>query len=109
MAYDEGLAERVRAELAGESGLSEKKMFGGIAFFLDGNMAVGVSGDQLMVRVGPARHEAALQRPHARVFDMSGRPMKGWIAVGAAGLGDDEALSTWVGEGAAFARTLPPK
>ena len=73
MAYDEGLAERIREELADEPGLVEKAMFGGVAFLLYGNMSVGIIVDDLMVRVGPAGHEAALQRPYTRVFDMTGR------------------------------------
>ena len=109
MAYDEGLAERIREELAGEPGLVEKTMFGGVAFLLDGNMAVGIIGDDLMVRVGPAAYEAALQRPYTRVFDMTGRPMKGWVVVESIGLEDDGAFTEWVREGVAFARSLPAK
>ena len=82
MAYDEGLAQRIRERLGAEPGVTEKRMFGGIAFLLHGNMAVGVSGDDLMVRVGPDRTDAALARPGTRLFDMTGRPMRGWILVG---------------------------
>ena len=109
MAFDEQLAERVRGQLAAEHGLAEKAMFGGVAFLLDGNMAVGLSGVELMVRVGPARSDAALARPHARPFDMTGRPMKGWILVGPAALEGERELADWVSEGVAFARSLPPK
>jgi TfoX/Sxy family transcriptional regulator of competence genes len=109
MAYDEALAERVRAQLAAEHGLAEKAMFGGIAFLLDGNMAVGLSGDDLMVRVGPEGSEQALAQPHTRPFDMTGRPMKGWILVGPDALRDDAALASWVSQGVDFARSLPPK
>lgn len=109
MAYDDGLAERVREALAVEPGLSEKAMFGGLAFLIDGNMAVGIIGDDLMVRVGPADYEAALLRPHARVFDMTGRPMRGWVLVESEGLEDDAAFAGWVGDGVRFARSLPPK
>jgi TfoX/Sxy family transcriptional regulator of competence genes len=109
VAYDEGLAERIREELGDEPGLVEKAMFGGVAFLLDGNMSVGIIGDDLLVRVGPAGYEAALQRPYARVFDMTGRPMKGWVVVESIGLEDDDAFTAWVREGVAFARSLPAK
>ena len=78
MAFDEELAARVREQVSRHPGWSEKRMFGGIAFLVDGNMAVGVSKDDLMVRVGPTAHADALSRPGARVFDMTGRPSPGW-------------------------------
>ena len=81
MAYDEGLAHRVREVLRDLPGLVEKKMFGGIGFLVHGNMACGVNGDELIVRVGPEGYQEALARPHARPFDMTGRPMKGWVWV----------------------------
>jgi hypothetical protein len=81
MAYDEDLAERIREQLTAEPGLTERAMFGGLAFLLDGNVAVGLSGGELMVRVGADGSGDALARPHARPFDMTGRPMKGWILV----------------------------
>ena len=109
MAYDEDLARRIREQLAAESGLTEKKMFGGLAFLLDGNMAVGLSGDELMVRVGPDGADDALALPHTRPFDMTGRPMKGWILVAREGIGDNRELGTWVARGVTFARSLPPK
>ena len=109
MAYDEDLAERVRGQLAAERGLAEKAMFGGVAFLLDGNMAVGLSGDELMVRVGPDRSDAALARPHTRPFDMTGRPMRGWILIAPDALSGKQELADWVSEGVAFARSLPPK
>ena len=84
-------------------------MFGGVAFLLDGNMAVGLSGDELMVRVGPDRSDEALARPHTRPFDMTGRPMKGWILVAPDALGSERELADWVSEGVAFACSLPPK
>ena len=105
MAYDEGLAQRLREALAHEDGLTERRMFGGIAFMLDGNMAVGVSSDELMVRAGPDRFDEALARPHARVFDLSGRPMKGWVLVAP----DDADLAGWLTLGVSFARSLPPQ
>jgi TfoX/Sxy family transcriptional regulator of competence genes len=109
MAFDEGLAQRLRDELAGAGGLSEMRMFGGLAFLVDGNMCVGVSGDELIARVGPDATEAALKRPGSRLFDLPGRPMKGWITVEPDALEDDEALAGWVGSALAFVRTLPPK
>jgi hypothetical protein len=109
MAYDEKLAERVRDLLEGEPGLAEKKMFGGLAFLLHGNMAVGVSGDALMVRLPADENEAALAEPGARPFEMTGRPMKGWILVDPPGHKKGKDLRRWVGRGTAFARTFPPK
>ena len=109
MAYDEELADRVRDRLAGESGLEEKAMFGGLAFLLDGNMSVGIRGADLMVRVGADRTEAVLARPHARQSYMGERPMKGWILVAPDGLAGDADLAAWVQEGVGYARSLPPK
>ena len=109
MAYDEGLATRVRESIGDEPGLVEKKMFGGVGFLIDGNMAVGILGDDLVVRVGPERYAAALERPYARVFDITGRAMTGWVMVDAAGLEDDAAYEEWVRDGVAFARSLPAK
>ena len=109
MAYDEGLATRVRELLQERPGVVEKQMFGGLAFLVQGNMACGVRGDELMVRVAPDTAEAALGEPGARPFDMTGRPMRGWILVGAEGVSTDPQLERWVARGAAFARSLPPK
>ena len=109
MAYDEGLAERIRQYLATDPGVTEKRMFSGIAFLHQGNMAVGVTGDELMVRVGPDATDAALARPGARVFDMTGRPMRGWVVVAGSAVTEDEALGAWIDEGRAFAASLPPK
>ncbi|MFF4257909.1 TfoX/Sxy family protein [Streptomyces sp. NPDC001663] len=109
MAYDEGLAERIRERLAADPAITEKRMFGGIAFLLHGNMAVGVTGDDLMVRVGPEATDAALTRPGARIFDMTGRPMRGWVVVDGAAVAEDETLGAWIAEGRAFAAGLPPK
>ena len=109
MAYDEGLAQRIQEALADADGLTERRMFGGIAFMLHGNMAVGVSGDELMVRVGPDRYDDALAQPHARVFDMTGRVMRGWVVVASEGIADDAALDAWIRRGADYARSLPPK
>ncbi|MXM65375.1 RNA methyltransferase [Streptomyces sp. HUCO-GS316] len=109
MAYDEGLAERIRDRLSAHHGVTEKRMFGGIAFLHSGNMAVGVTGDDLMVRVGPDNTEAALARPGTRLFDMTGRPMRGWILVAGTALTEDDTLAQWINDGYAFAGTLPPK
>lgn len=110
MAYDEDLAARIREQLSDQDGVSEKRMFGGLAFLLAGNMAVGLSGGgELMVRVGPEETERALAEPHTRLFDMTGRPMRGWILVVPEGIATKRALSGWVSRGLEFARTLPPK
>lgn len=109
MAYDEQLAERVRDLLSVRDGFSERKMFGGIGFMLAGNMACGVSGDELMVRLEPGDAEQALAEEHVRVFDMTGRPMKGWILVGPEATAADDDLAGWVDAGADFAASLPPK
>ena len=110
MAYDEDLAFRIREQLTDEAGMTEKPMFGGLAFMLRGNIAVGVSsGGELMVRLGPDATDDALARPHTRLFDMTGRPMKGWILVAPEGVQTSRQLAAWVKLGAEFARTLPPK
>ena len=109
MAYDQGLTQRIREYLDDYPEASETKMFGGIAFFLNGNMACGVTGDKLMVRVGPDRYEDALAQPHANPFDMTGRPMRGWVTIDPAGLAADEDLYNWVIQGVEFAQSLPPK
>jgi hypothetical protein len=109
MAYDEGLATRVRDLIGERSGVTEKKMFGGLAFLLHGNMACGVRGDDLIVRVAADASDAALAEPGTRPFDLSGRPMNGWILVGPDGHGEDDDLRRWVGRGVAYADTLPPK
>ncbi|MGH8776651.1 MAG: TfoX/Sxy family protein [Jiangellaceae bacterium] len=109
VAYDEGLATRIREVLANDPGLAERRMFGGLAMLLDGNMAVGVYGDGLLVRADPAQRESLLARPGAGVFSMGGRPMKGWIVVDADRLTKDDDLRHWVDRGVSFARSLPPK
>jgi len=92
MAYDEGLAFRVRELLSDRRDVVEKGMFGGLAFLIGGAMTVGIVGEDLLVRVGPGRHDEALARPHARIMDFTGRPMKGWIFVAPSGTEDDTAL-----------------
>jgi TfoX/Sxy family transcriptional regulator of competence genes len=109
MAYDHDLANRVREQLAEQDAVTEQEMFGGIAFLLAGNMAVGVSRDELMVRVGNEQGDAALEEPHTRPFDMTGRPMKAWVLVEQAGFETDEQLAAWVERGVTHARSLPPK
>jgi hypothetical protein len=109
MAYDEGLATRVRTLIGGLPGLTEKKMFGGLAFLLEGNMACGVHGDELIVRLPVEDTDAALREPGTRIFDMSGRPMRGWLLVDTTGHGEDDELRRWVDRGIGFARSLPPK
>jgi TfoX/Sxy family transcriptional regulator of competence genes len=109
MAYDEGLAQRIRDSLQETPGLVEKKMFGGIGYMLQGNMACGVNQDTLIVRVGPDLYEEALSRPHTRVFDMTGRPMKGWVVVAPEGIEEDDDLDQWIQQGVDFALSLPAK
>jgi hypothetical protein len=110
MAYDEALAARVRDELAGEPGTTEKRMFGGLAFLLDRHMAVAVSGEGgLMVRVPPDRTTELAARPGAAPMEMKGRAMSGWLRVDGEALTDDAVLAGWVAIGRDFVRTLPPK
>ena len=109
MVYDETLAERVRGSLAGRSGIDERRMFGGLAFMLDGNMCCCVTEHGLMDRVGRDGYDDALAKPHARVMDLTGRPMRGWVLVELEGLASDASLAQWVTQGAEFAATLPSK
>lgn len=109
MAYNESLAARVRDVLSDEFGVVEKKMFGGLAFMLRGNMCVGIVNDNLLVRVGKENHAAALALPHARVMDFTGRPMQGFIYVDPAGISSDDDLAVWVSRGVAYAGGLPAK
>jgi TfoX/Sxy family transcriptional regulator of competence genes len=109
VAYDEGLAQRVR-EAVGEAGDGEeKKMFGGLCVLLGGNMALGIVGDELMVRVGPEAYAEALALPGAREMDFTGRSLKGFVYVSADVLAEDGTLAEWVRRGVTFARSLPPK
>lgn len=109
MAYDEGLAQRVRDVVGENQDGEEKKMFGGLCVLLGGHMALGIVGDELMVRVGPEAYEAALTLPGAREMDFTGRSLKGFVYVSADVLADDDALAEWVQRGVSFARSLPPK
>ena len=110
MAYDEDLANRIRELIAAEDGLTEKKMFGGLAFLIDGNMSVAASGQGgLMVRVDPEETDALLGKPHARPFEMRGREMQGWLRVDADGVETRRELEPWVRRGVDYVRSLPPK
>jgi TfoX/Sxy family transcriptional regulator of competence genes len=110
MAYDEELANRLREELAGYGNVTEKAMFGGLAFLINGNMSVSASGrGGLMVRVGPEASDDALARPHTELMVMRGRPMPGWIRVASEGIRSKRQLAPWVRRGAEYARSLPPK
>jgi TfoX/Sxy family transcriptional regulator of competence genes len=109
MAYDEETAYRVRAVLADQDSVTEKKMFGGLTFMVNGHMCCGVTTEHLMLRVGPDQYEACLAQPHASEMVFTGRPMKGFIYVEPAGYERDEDLQVWVGRGLAFVNTLPPK
>ena len=110
MPYDEDLAHRLRELLAGEDAITEKKMFGGLAFLLHGNMCVSASRNGgLLARIDPADTEAALARPHVALMEMRGRTMDGWITVAPEGLKTKRDLAAWVKRSVAFAKTLPPK
>ena len=109
MAFDERLADRIRSSLGRRKGLTEKKMFGGIAFLLNGNMCVGVHRSELIVRLAPEDTETALTQPHTRRFDLTGRPMQGWILVAPAGMATDAKLARWVEIATKYAGALPKK
>ncbi len=110
MAYDEVLANRLRECLQGESGVTEKAMFGGLAFMVNGNMAVSASGHGgLLLRVDPAQTESLVAKPHAQRFEMRGREMDGWLRVDADGVKTLRDLKKWVTIGVSYARSLPPK
>ena len=109
MAYDEETAARVREVLDGRAGISERKMFGGLAFMLNGNMCCCVDKDNLIVRVGRERYEESLSRPGAGVFDMTGRPMRGFVYVSRPGFASPADLREWLGLAVAFTGSLPAK
>lgn len=109
MAFDEGLAQRIRDILQDEEGIAEKKMFGGLSFLKHGNMSVGIVKDDLCVRCGDQNYQEYLAAPEARVMDFTKRPMKGWLFVDGGALADDACLNTWVERGLAHAKSLPPK
>ena len=109
MAYDEALAERIRPIIAARGEPTERKMFGGITWMLRGNMACGVLGEDICVRLTPEDADRALDEPHTRRFEMTGRPARGFIVVSGEALGEDDALTRWVNAGADYALSLPPK
>lgn len=109
MAYDEGLAERLRDLLVDRPGITEKKMFGGLAFMYRGHMLVGILGDSLMARVGTTEYADVIRHPHVREMDFTGKPMKGYVYVDPAGFESDSDLSTWIGLCLRFNESLPPK
>ena len=109
MAYDEGLAERIRGIVADRHDVSEKRMFGGIAFMIRGHMSIGIVKDDLMVRVGPEALDNLVRRPHARPMDFTGRPLKGFVFVSHGGYRTEKALAKWIKEAVAFASSLPQK
>lgn len=109
MAFDETVAGEFRAALAGAPDVVEKKMFGGIAFMVRGNMCCGVIGDRLMLRVGPKGYETALSRPHAKAMDFTGRPMKGLVYVEPEGFASGRDLKEWIERAMEFTLSLPAK
>jgi TfoX/Sxy family transcriptional regulator of competence genes len=110
MAYDENLASRIEDHIGNHPGLTSHKMFGGVGYMLQGNMAVGIRNDSLIVRVDPAEHDSSLAEPGTSEFGMPGRqPMRGWIEVDAEAIGSDATLGEWIDRGMKFAGTLPPK
>jgi len=109
MAFDQGLAFRIEEILTDTPGLISKKMFGGIGYLVNGNMACGVSQNALIVRLSVEDYPVALQKPFTRKFDMTGREMRGWILVDPPGLEEDIDLQTWVLTGIRYAASLPPK
>lgn len=110
VSYDEQLLDRLRDQLGGEPGVTERAMFGGVAMMVDGHMCVGVmKGGGLMVRLSPEQGHTALGEPHTRVMDFTGRPMKGWVIVEQPGYAGDPDLERWVERALRYVRTLPPK
>ena len=109
MACDEGLVERIRLELKDDFNITEKRMFGGVCFLINGNMLCGVAKDTLMARLGPAAHEAALARRHVRPMDFTGEPMRGYVFIDSEGLAEDRDLRQWLDACLAYVSALPPK
>lgn len=109
MAFDEALASRIRHGLARRKGIEEKKMFGGIGFLVNGNMCVGVWKDSLIVRLDPDECDDALKEPYVKEFDITGRPMKGWLLVAPAGVAADEQVHAWLKRAIQFVKQLPAK
>src|SRR4051794_20448789 len=109
MAFDEALAARIREALVRRRNVEEKKMFGCICFFINGNALVGVWRDRLIARLGPDEGEEALREPHVRAFDITGRPMRNWVAVGPEGVESDDQLTGWIDLALKFVKTLRAK
>lgn len=109
MAYSESLAARIRQILGRQRGVTEKKMFGGVGFLLNGNMCVGVWKTSLIARLGPQQSPSALKEPHVVEFDITGRPMKGWVMVEAEGVDSDQQLCGWIERCVEFVGTMPRK
>ncbi len=109
MAYSEELAERARIQLSQQAAFSERKMFGGLTFMVNGHMCCGIVGDELMVRVGSDAYDESLAQPHAREMDFTGKALKGMVYVAQEGIAHDEDLADWIARGLAFVQTLPPK
>ncbi|UCH36988.1 MAG: TfoX/Sxy family protein [Candidatus Bathyarchaeota archaeon] len=109
MVYNEQIADRIRKALRNQPGIVERKMFGGLAFLLYGNMCCGVLGERVMIRTGPDFYETALQKPHVTPMDFTGRIMRNFVVVGPDGLQSDEELSEWIGYAISFALSLPRK
>jgi TfoX/Sxy family transcriptional regulator of competence genes len=109
MAFDESLAARIRQSLARRKAVGEKKMFGGVGFLLNGNLLVGVWKNSLIVRLGPEEGDEALKEAHVSEFNITGRPMKGWVLVAPEGVKDDDQLKGWIERALKFVKTLPAK
>lgn len=109
MVYSKELAQRIREQMLGLPGFVEKKMFGGVGFLLQGNMACGVHGDGVIVRVGLQAYPQALEQEHARPFTLPGRPMTGWVVVASDGVQTEDKLRAWLQKGITFAQNLPAK
>ncbi len=109
MAFDETLAGRIRSTLARMKRIEERKMFGCICFLFNGNALAGVWKDRLIARLGPDEGEAALREPHVRVFGITGKPMRNWVAVEPEGVEDDDLLNGWIERAINFVKTLPKK
>ena len=109
MAYDEDLADRIMARLADQPTLTQKKMFGGLSFMVQGNFCCGVVKKEVCVRVGADAYEDALAQPHAREMDFTGKPMRGWVFVGSEAIEGDAPLNNWVDKGLRYALSLPAK
>lgn len=109
MAYDKGLAQRIREQLQGRPDVEEKKMFGGLCFMVSNHMCCGIMDDALLARVGPDRYDESLSKDHVTQMDFTGRPMKGFVVVEAAGLSSDSELAEWITTCLNFVKSLPPK